>query len=35
VFDEEIFPFSGLHANAGARLRSEIVLLPSTLFIHL
>lgn len=32
VFDETIFPFSELHANAGARLRSEIELLPSDLF---
>nr|AAU90262.1 integrase core domain containing protein [Oryza sativa Japonica Group]ABF97857.1 retrotransposon protein, putative, Ty1-copia subclass, expressed [Oryza sativa Japonica Group] len=31
VFDENIFPFSQLHSNAGARLRSEILLLPSTL----
>ncbi len=29
VFDETVFPFSELHANAGARLRSEILLLPS------
>lgn len=28
VFDETIFPFEKLHSNAGARLRSEIVLLP-------
>lgn len=32
VFDETIFPFSELYANAGARLRSEIELLPSDLF---
>uniref|UniRef100_J3LIX4 Reverse transcriptase Ty1/copia-type domain-containing protein n=1 Tax=Oryza brachyantha TaxID=4533 RepID=J3LIX4_ORYBR len=32
VFDESIFPFTKLHANAGARLRSEIALLPDTLF---
>jgi hypothetical protein len=32
VFDEKSFPFSELHANAGARLRSEIALFPSTLF---
>uniref|UniRef100_A0A0E0FBI9 Retroviral polymerase SH3-like domain-containing protein n=1 Tax=Oryza meridionalis TaxID=40149 RepID=A0A0E0FBI9_9ORYZ len=32
VFDETIFPFFELHANAGARLRSEIELLPSDLF---
>lgn len=31
VFDENIFPFSKLHPNAGARLRSELLLLPSTL----
>lgn len=32
VFDETVFPFYELHANAGARLRSEILLFPS-LFI--
>lgn len=32
VFDETIFPFSEPHANAGARLRAEINLLPSDLF---
>lgn len=32
VFDEHIFPFAELHANAGARLRAQINLLPSTLF---
>jgi hypothetical protein len=32
VFDEQVFPFAELHANAGARLRSEIDLLPSSLF---
>jgi hypothetical protein len=31
VFDEEVFPFSELHSNAGARLRSEINLLHPTL----
>jgi histone deacetylase 1/2 len=31
VFDEAIFPFSALHNNAGARLRAEILLLPSHL----
>jgi len=31
VFDEENFPFKELHPNAGARLRSEILLLPSSL----
>jgi hypothetical protein len=29
VFDEQIFPFADLHANTGARLRSEIELLPN------
>ena len=31
TFDETIFPFSKLHSNAGARLRSEISLLPQSL----
>ena len=31
IFDENIFPFSTLHANAGARLKYEILLLPSSL----
>ena len=31
VFDENVFPFSKLHSNAGARLRSEILLLPPSL----
>lgn len=31
IFDETVFPFSELHANAGARLRAEINLLPSDL----
>jgi hypothetical protein len=31
VFDETAFPFSMLHPNAGARLRSEILLLPPSL----
>jgi hypothetical protein len=31
VFDETIFPFSMLHPNADARLRSEISLLPPSL----
>jgi hypothetical protein len=31
VFDEIVFPFAQLHPDAGARLRSEILLLPSTL----
>jgi hypothetical protein len=33
IFDKEVFPFSKLHPNAGARLRSKIELLPPTL-IH-
>jgi hypothetical protein len=31
VFDEAFFPFATLHPNSGALLRSEIVLLPSSL----
>jgi hypothetical protein len=31
VFDEDVYPFSALHPNAGARLRSEVLLLPETL----
>jgi hypothetical protein len=31
VFDEDVFPFAELHSNAGARLRTKISLLPSTL----
>jgi hypothetical protein len=31
MFDETVFPFSKLHSNAGARLRSEIFLLPQSL----
>jgi hypothetical protein len=31
IFYEDLFPFSKLHDNAGARLTSEILLLPSTL----
>jgi hypothetical protein len=31
VFDENTFPFSKLHPNAGARLQLEILLLPSNL----
>jgi histone deacetylase 1/2 len=31
IFEETNFPFSKLHSNAGARLRSEISLLPSYL----
>jgi hypothetical protein len=31
TFDENVFPFSKLHENAGARLRAEIRLLPTSL----
>ena len=31
VFDESVFPFASLHPNAGARLKSEIALLPDIL----
>lgn len=31
MFDESIFPFASLHPNAGARLRSELALLPDVL----
>ena len=31
VFDEIVYPFAQLHPNAGARLRSEVLLLPPTL----
>lgn len=31
TFDENVFPFSSLRANAGSRLRSEILLLPQNL----
>jgi hypothetical protein len=31
VFDETVYPFSSLHPNAGARLRSELALLPDIL----
>ena len=31
IFDENIFPFTELHPNAGARLRSELALLPDAL----
>jgi hypothetical protein len=31
IFDETVFPFAELHSNAGARLSTEINLLPSTL----
>lgn len=31
TFDERVFPFASMHPNAGARLRSEIQLLPDVL----
>jgi hypothetical protein len=31
VFDEQVFPFSTLHPSEGARLRSELALLPDVL----
>lgn len=31
VFDEDVFPFSSLHPNAGAWLRDEVSLLPENL----
>jgi hypothetical protein len=31
VFDENVFPFSEMHSNAGAHLRQEILLLPNHL----
>jgi hypothetical protein len=31
IFDKNVFPFATLHANVGARLRSEISLLPAVL----
>jgi histone deacetylase 1/2 len=34
TFDENTFPFSELHPNAGARLRSDILLLPDSLSPH-
>jgi hypothetical protein len=33
VFDENIYPFSKLHSNAGAKLRAEIVLLSPSLLL--
>jgi predicted nucleotide-binding protein (sugar kinase/HSP70/actin superfamily) len=30
VFDENVFPFASLHTNAGALLKKEILLLPSS-----
>jgi hypothetical protein len=29
VFDENVFPFQGLHPNAGALLKQQILLLPT------
>jgi hypothetical protein len=34
IFDEMVFPFSSLHPNAGALLKSEILLLHPTLRNH-
>lgn len=31
VFDEQVFPFSSMHPNAGARLHTVISLLPGSL----
>jgi hypothetical protein len=31
IFDESMFPFSSMHANGGAQLKAEIILLPPTL----
>lgn len=31
TFDEQVYPFASLHTNAGAKLRAEILLLPSHL----
>jgi hypothetical protein len=31
IFDEQVFPFASLHPNAGAKLRADIILLPSYL----
>jgi hypothetical protein len=31
IFDKNVFPFSHFHNNTGARLRSEILLLPPSL----
>lgn len=30
VFDETVYPFATLHPNAGARLRTELLLLPDS-----
>jgi hypothetical protein len=30
VFDENVFPFASLHPNAGALLKQQILLLPSS-----
>jgi hypothetical protein len=34
IFDESVFPFSSLHANVGAQLKAEILLLHPTLCNH-
>jgi hypothetical protein len=34
IFDESVYPFSMLHSNIEARLRNEILLLPSHLVDH-
>jgi hypothetical protein len=31
IFDENVYLFAALHPNAGARLRSEILLLPESM----
>lgn len=31
IFDEHVYPFASLHPNAGARLRTELTLLPKVL----
>jgi hypothetical protein len=33
VFDENLFPFSDLHPNAGRRLKEDILLLPSSSYV--
>jgi hypothetical protein len=33
VFDENLFPFSDLHPNAGCRLKEDILLLPSSSYV--
>jgi hypothetical protein len=34
VFDENVFPFASLHPNAGALLKKEILLLPTSSIPH-